>query len=587
MILDYKNNQLILSEEQNESFVELQDVVNFDLCSRLRNNKYEIPFIALPIVIKGLKKLGYKINYETALKIHYNEFNAVRKQLESCKNGTSTLNQVKHIKAFINKQQKQIRKIIPDFKFYQTQIDSIVFGIIGKRIIIGNDIGTGKTLTSIVICKYLSEYENIGKCLIMLPASLATNFVADYNKFYKDNKMMCIGSKTKQKRLKLFREFNLSKNVQFLVTNYEKCRTDYESLEKCEFDVIIVDEFHKMKNFMGAKMSINFFKLVNIWKPKYKLPMSGTAIENKLFDLYPIFKLLDDGIILGGQSFFEKNFVRYEEKSFYIKTRFGRFLKTEKVSIGFKNHSYLKKLIRPFIIRKKLHLPVKLYHENIILDNTHKITKTLEKIRFESESAIGCYTEMRQFLCDMERYNLKSNPKLDYLENLLTQTRDKVIVFSFFKCSISSISRFLNLKGIKHITCQGGDGRDALDVVTEFNNNPDIKVLITTDKINYGHNIVSAKWIVHYEVPVKSTTMEQRNGRAYRLGQDSDVHAVTLTIKDTVEEIILEKTLAKKKLIDTIIEGIVNPLDRQMKIDDIDKSIESEIMKSFIKKLNY
>ena len=133
MILDYENNQIILSEEQNESFLELQDVVKFDLCSRLRKNSYQVPFVSLPVIINGLKKLDYKINFTDALRIHYNEFNAQRKQLEACKTGTSKLNEVKQIKEFIKEQEKIISKTISNFKFYETQVDTIVFGIIGKN----------------------------------------------------------------------------------------------------------------------------------------------------------------------------------------------------------------------------------------------------------------------------------------------------------------------------------------------------------------------------------------------------------------------------------------------------------------------
>jgi len=582
MILDYEDNQVILTEQTNESFMSMQDICKFNLCSRFRDKKYHVPFIALPIVIDALKLLEYKIVYTPALRLHYSAFNAERKELERCKIGKSILNEVRQIKRFITSQEVLISKTIPDFKFYDAQVDTIIYGIIGKRIIIGNDIGTGKTLIAITICRYLFKYSDVdGKALIMLPASLATNFVADYDKFYKDKKMMLIGSVSAIKRTKLWCDFKVSRTKNFLVTNYEKCRTDFDEMSKFQFDIVIVDEFHKMKNFLGAKMSINFFKLIDIWQPEYRIPVSGSMIENRMHDLYPVFKLLDEGVMLGGNNFFEKNFVTYEEKKYYIKTRNGHFLKTEMVAVGFKNHTFLKKLIRPFIIRKKLHLPVKLYQSNVMLDCTPAIKKGIDNIIFESETAMSAYVGIRQFLCDTEREGMKTNPKIDYLKNLLEQTSDKVIVFSFFKCSIRAITAFLKENGIKHISCQGGDGVDALDVVKQFNNDPDMKVLVTTDKINYGHNIQSAKWVIEWDKPVKPTTSMQRAGRAYRSGQTEDVHMVSLIIRDTLEEIIMEKTEAKKELIEAIIEGIVNESDKPESVSDIDKKIKNEIFQSF------
>ena len=46
-----------------------------------------------------------------------------------------------------------------DFQYYGNQIETIVYGIIGERIIV-NDIGTGKTLTQ-CNCKMLMKYGDV------------------------------------------------------------------------------------------------------------------------------------------------------------------------------------------------------------------------------------------------------------------------------------------------------------------------------------------------------------------------------------------------------------------------------------------
>ncbi len=60
-------------------------------------------------------------------------------------------------------------------------------------------------------------------------------------------------------------------------------------------------------------------------------------------------------------------------------------------------------------------------------------------------------------------------------------------------------------------------------------------------------------YISHLKIPY-----EQRVGRAYRLGQTSDVHAYNFICKDTVEEVIYENFKEKQKVITVIIKNLDN-----------------------------
>lgn len=586
MIIGFEKNQIVVVEEPGESFLKLQDNSEFNLCPRLRNKQYQVPYIALPILKKAIKSAGYPIKFKPELKEFHSKFLEKRELLCSLKDNSYDINDPKiaEIVTFIKKTEDEIKKRFKKFTgFYGNQIDTIIYGIIGERIVIGNDIGTGKTLTSIMIAKFLMEKRNAGRTIILLPASLATNFYDDYNKFFNDKQMMLVSGQTKKKRISMYQEFKTTPRLKFLITNYEKCNFDYELLKELSFDVIIVDEFHKMKNFKEAKMSSNFFKMVaRNWKPTYRYPMSGTPIENRLFDIYPIFKLLDDGMILGGENFFESNFVEYEEQSFRVYTSAEKYyLITKEVAVGFRHHSFVKKLIAPYIIKKKLDLPVGLYKQDILIQPTKAFLKKYDEVKMSEFNASAKYHAVRQFLCDTEREGWKDNPKFDELENILMQTDSKVIIFSFFKCSIAAISKWLDAKGYGFITCMGGDGQDALDVVNKFKSSPGMRCLITTDKINYGHNIQDAKIIVEWEKPIKPTTSDQRFGRAYRSGQTQDVHTYSFVVMKTVEEIIYNQIQIKKDVIEKVIESLSDG-SSESELDAMVAEMQKEILRKFL-----
>jgi len=586
MLLDYNNKQVVLIEERGESFIDIQDNCHFNLCVRLRGGNYEVPYISLPILIKTLKSIDYTINKTQKLIDYHNNLKAERKLLESLKLGNDVFMEnaeCKEIITYLKEQENIIKKNCKKFKgFFGNQVDTIIFGIIGKRIVIGNDIGTGKTLTSIMIAKFLMERRGAKKTLILLPASLAKNFYNDYQTYFKDGRMMLISSEAKKKRPDLYKTFKTTPRIKFLITNYEKCLFDYEDLKTLKPDVLIVDEFHKMKNFKDAKRSANFFRMVSkFWRPEYRYPMSGTPIENRMFDLYPVFKLLDDGKILGGEKFFDINFIEYDEITFRVyHSKHNYSVVTKQVPVGFKHHNFVKKLISPFVIRKKLDLPAGIYKKNVMITPSKPLLEAMRRHTLEEGNASAKYYAQRQFLCDTMRGDYADNPKFDELENIITQTRSKIVIFSFFKCSIYAIEKWLTERGYGCVTCQGGDGKDAFDAVRDFVDDDTKKCLVTTDKINFGHNIQEAQIVIEWEKPINPTTTMQRAGRCYRAGQTKDVHVFSFIVKKTVEENIFEAVNRKEDIINKIIEPL-SVGDSDTSLDEMCENIEQEMINTF------
>jgi SNF2 family DNA or RNA helicase len=101
----------------------------------------------------------------------------------------------------------------------------------------------------------------------------------------------------------------------------------------------------------------------------------------------------------------------------------------------------------------------------------------------------------------------------------------------------------------------GDDKLDPVEVVNQFAAS-DTKVLLATDKIQFGVNIQCAKVVINYELPLKPSTSQQRIGRSYRTGQTKDVLAISLVTKDSVEEIIYEQFKTKEHVITTMVENL-------------------------------
>jgi SNF2 family DNA or RNA helicase len=569
MIFDYIpiRRKLQIEEESGEDILRIKDKTNFILCERIRDGKYEVPFITLPIIVACAKKLGYRLTFSKELKSFYEAYKSKRKILEDIKNLDEN---------HFDEKLKDIG-ICDGFYLTNAQAITIKFAIEAECCCIGNEIGSGKSLVINSIARILLSENKVNKVLLATKASLVDNLHADYIKFFGNHNVTKIGNLPKNKREHLY-EYFMKSDSRIMIINYEKFLFDIKYLKNLQFEMVACDEFHKIRNFLNAKSSIHFFDLIKQWKPQYRYCVSGSLIENKLFDIFPAVKFLDNGFIVGGQMFFD-NFIEYQDIFFKMKLRNGQIVtRNEKKAVGFRNHEFLKNLIRPYIIRKKGKLPIEKIENFILLEPTESFKDKYNEIR-KSESIVSKrYHSLRQFLNDPQREGFKENPKLEKFEEILDQISGKIIVFSFYKCTLKMLDKYLSDKNIGHICFSGDDEQTPFEVIERLRNDDSIKVLVCTDRLAEGHNIQFVDRLINFELALKPSTHQQRIGRIFRMGQTQNITIWTFIFKETIEEVIYENFEKKKHLIDTIIEK----LDEKT-LKNIEKEIEVSVIKSLMK----
>ena len=146
-----------------------------------------------------------------------------------------------------------------------------------------------------------------------------------------------------------------------------------------------------------------------------------------------------------------------------------------------------------------------------------------------------------------------TDSKYEKLRELLSQIRDespaaKVLVFSFFKGTVRYLQRRLAEDGVPSLIIHGDIKSTPLQPETdergrrirEFEQNPEVKVLISTEVGSEGLDFQFCHHLVNYDLPWNPMVVEQRIGRIDRFGQKSDVvHIHNLVVEGTVEDRIL------------------------------------------------
>ncbi|EXJ95178.1 hypothetical protein A1O1_00297 [Capronia coronata CBS 617.96] len=133
----------------------------------------------------------------------------------------------------------------------------------------------------------------------------------------------------------------------------------------------------------------------------------------------------------------------------------------------------------------------------------------------------------------------------------------KYIVFSFFTSMLDLIEPFLKDNRIRFARYDGKMRNDAREAsLHSLRTNPSTRVLLCSLRAgSLGLNLTAASRVVILEPFWNPFVEEQAIDRVHRLNQTEDVKVYKLTVKDSVEERILELQAKKRELANATIEG--------------------------------
>jgi ERCC4-related helicase len=175
------------------------------------------------------------------------------------------------------------------------------------------------------------------------------------------------------------------------------------------------------------------------------------------------------------------------------------------------------------------------------------VEEALEAISLDMEAEID---ELQQIIsvakqAQFQNQDAKIEPLLNTLDTIFSEDKDqKIIIFTEFVATQKYLQDVLTIHGYSITTLNGSMGIDERNAaLREFKTSTNI--FISTDAGGEGLNLQFANIIINYDLPWNPMKIEQRCGRADRIGQQRDVHVYNFIITDTVEcrvrEVLEEK----------------------------------------------
>jgi len=424
------------------------------------------------------------------------------------------------------------------------QLDGIAFAVGAGRAVLADDMGLGKTIQGIGIAELLARVAGLTRVLVVCPASLKSQWRSEIHRFSDRDCQIVLGSA--EERWEQYAEEHF-----FTVCNYEQVLRDLEAIDQVKWDLIILDEGQRIKNWESK--TANCIKAL---KSPFALVLSGTPLENRLGELYSVVQFIDDRRLAPAFRFFHRHRV-VDEK--------GKI-------IGYKNLDQLRENLRPILLRRTRQSVLQQLPERTT--QILRIPPSAEQKRISDQNvATAAQIANKKFLTEMDLMRLQKallmarmacdstflvdkqppgfSTKLEFLADLITQLfaepDRKAVLFSEWTTMLGLIEPILKQHDIDYVRLDGSvPQKKRQQLVHRFQDHPECRMFITTNAGSTGLNLQAANTVINVDLPWNPAVLEQRVARAHRMGQKNPVDVYLLVTDNTFEERLL-LTLADKQ----------------------------------------
>ena len=480
-----------------------------------------------------------------------------------------------------------------------------------QKMLVAYDLGLGKTVLTIAAIERLMDERKVTEPgLIICLSSLKYQWASQIKKFTNGSTPIVIDGDPKQRQRQYQRAINWKvTGVDYIVMNYEQVVNDWNMVSKLPRGFIVLDEATAIKSFKSKRS-----RHVKRLDSDYKFALTGTPIEyGKPEELFSIMEFVDRNV-LGRFDKFDMTFIVRNSwggvERYRNLPQLHERMKEASVRKAQKDPDvapYLPETIHndPILItldRKTAKVYQRIANDLLLdLDNAQTLfggtfnimahygrdqqwggpgdelrgqimakvsalkmlVESPELLNISAAKFAQATGEGSSYAHLLEQETLlanlpstKLNALVSYVNDFLQEDdRNKLVIFSTYVEMVELIADKLGRE-----ICRTYTGN--LDAKTkerhkgEFNSNPNIRVLISSDAGGYGVDLPAANLLINYDLPWSAGLATQRNGRIRRASSEWK----TIVIQDflvagSIEERQYEALQQKDAIASAVIDG--------------------------------
>lgn len=473
--------------------------------------------------------------------------------------------------------------------------------------LLADDVGLGKTISAGLILSELMTRKRVDKTLVVCPKILMPQWEEElYTKFGITGK--CVTG----------RQINhASRSADVVITTYHSASSHICRIRPDEFQMLILDEAHKVRNLHGTreppKMAQQIHLALRNRLFKYAVLLTATPIQNRLWDIYSLIDCLTSAKghknPFGTPDEFARDFIADGKNKARVlathKTRkfreiVGQYMfRTRRmdVQLAFPDRNVKTYAIPPDPLETRLWNVVgsqigqfkSLVQSSILV----ALMSSPNALKAQLEKMAAANPEYRSLASAVAAIadRIRRPAKLKAVFQLIEQLKAKrphdwrMVIFTTRLETQKKIQAELEQGGIRCGLISGGNPEQNNKTIRAFRaNHPQINVVISTDAGSEGVNLQVANVLVNYDLPWNPMVVEQRIGRIQRLAsQHKNIFVVNVVHRDSPEEHIVGRLSEKLQLIAHSVGDIEAVLGNDK--SDVGDSFEKQIRELVVKSL--
>lgn len=434
--------------------------------------------------------------------------------------------------------------------------------------ILADEMGLGKTLQTISFLGYLRYFKQInGPHIIIVPKSTLDNWAREFAKWTPEVRVLVIQG-DKDHRNHLINKRLMTCDFDVVISSYEIVIREKAAFRKFNWEYIIIDEAHRIKNEESLLSQI-----IRMFHSSNRLLITGTPLQNNLHELWALLNfILPD--VFGDSEAFDEWFQGQDSDD------------NENSVI-----QQLHKVLKPFLLRrikseveksllpkKELNLYVKMsdmqkrWYQKILekdIDAVNGANKKESKTRllnivmqlrkccnhpylFEGAEPGPPYTTDEHLV-----YNAQKMVILDKLLKKFQREGSRVLIFSQMSRMLDILEDYCMFREYEYCRIDGQtDHADRVNAIDEYNKPGSSKFvfLLTTRAGGLGINLTTADVVILLDSDWNPQADLQAMDRAHRIGQTKQVKVFRFVTENAIEEKVLERAAQKLRLDQLVIQ---------------------------------
>lgn len=463
------------------------------------------------------------------------------------------------------------------YEYLPYQKAGIAYALKRENTLIGDEMGLGKTIQGIGVSNASPEIKNV---LIVCPASLKLMWDRKWPEW--DVKHLSVGVV----------EGNEVPDTDVVIVNYDILDRNANAFRARTWDLLIVDECHKVKNPKALRTQFLLGKYT--WIPeerrwnvdiqpiaaKRRVFLTGTPIVNRPVELWPIIRTLDPQGLGKYKSKFEQRYCaltplfKRNGEPVMVRNRKGEMVQAFDKN-GASNLPELQERMRTSFLVRRLKadvlkdLPPK-RREIVVLEPGVKVREAVKRERavYDSLQAAGLNSVKTDFAEMTNTRQEVARAKLPYVIEEVREALeavDKLVVMAHHKLVVEALAReFPDISVVVNSDVSIEDRQVAVDA---FQTDPNIKLFIgSIQAAGVGLTLTAASNIIFAELDWVPGNVSQAEDRCHRIGQVNPVLIKYLVFDKSADADMAQKLVSKESVITA---GLDTPTQKQVQMPEV------------------